>query len=141
MGVFAARFGPVIVYGAVVVAAQEGAGHRLEDIIALLVHPEITFHEYRWFYAQGGRDPPHIRVGDPGSEGAAAVGAIEAADRFEHRFMKGMHPLIEFPGIGGCEPLHQGRMLLPGSPGHRGQFVGCNHQVVLGLKAAAGIIS
>ncbi len=69
----------------------------------------------------------HIGISDPGSEGAAAVGAVEAVYCIKHGFMKCMHPLVELPAVGGGEPLHEGRMFLSGCPGHPGQFVGCNH--------------
>ena len=101
VGILAARPGPYIINGAVVVATQEGAGHRPEDIVAILIHHEVLPGKFRWFYTQEGRYPLHVGIGNPGSEGAAAVGTVEAVEGIKHRLMQGMYPLVEPAAVGG----------------------------------------
>jgi len=83
VGVFGAGLRAVLVNGAVVVAAEEGAGRLVEDVVALLIHMEVLAHEFRRAHFEVTGDALNIAVAEYGAGRLAAVSALQAVCLFE----------------------------------------------------------
>lgn len=88
----------VLVDGAVVVAAEEGAGRFVEDVVAFVIQVQVLAHEFGRAHFQMAGDALNIAVAEYGTGRLAAVGALQAVGLFKHLIMQLGNGGIQLPG-------------------------------------------
>lgn len=86
--VFAAGFGAHFVDGAIIVGTEEGTGGGVEHIIAVFVYVEVALYEFGGAQAEVAGDALNVYVAEDGTGGFAAIGASEAVNFAEDRFVQ-----------------------------------------------------
>ncbi len=96
--VLGAGLGAVLVNGAVVVAAEEGAGRLVEHVVAFLVQVEVLAHKFGRAHFQMAGDALNIAVAEYGTGRFATIGALQAVGLFKHLIMQLGNGGIQLPG-------------------------------------------
>ncbi len=92
---FAAGFGPYVVDETIIIGCQKGAGYFLEDVIIVLIDPQVLIDELLGLLAQVFGNALNVFIGKEWSCSFTAVGTGETVSATEFLLVQLLHLKIQ----------------------------------------------
>lgn len=105
MRIVSACLRSVFIDRAVVIRTEKRARHRLENLVTVLINPNVLLHELSILHSEMLGNALYVRVCQKWTRGGATIGTLQAIDARKGLLMRFLEKRIQLPWI---DPLQLG---------------------------------